>query len=138
MGGSLPHPFAHGEILESEVLGILECKKEQIEDRPQPIELILVYVCTLPRIAGMLRTFPRWGAGDLHDTKDCRLHQKSPVRIDDEAYRASCQTYLPQRGFVSELHPVEILPVRFCSKSRAHHWREHTCTELYHRIVVRN
>ena len=32
MDGSLPHPFAHGEILEGEVLGILECKKEQIED----------------------------------------------------------------------------------------------------------
>ena len=34
MSGGLPHPFAHGEILERDVLGILKRKEEQIEDRP--------------------------------------------------------------------------------------------------------
>ena len=39
-----PHPFAHREILQREILGILKSEEEEVEDGIEPIEFILVDV----------------------------------------------------------------------------------------------
>lgn len=36
-----PHPFSYGEILQREVLWPLEHEEEEIEYRPEPVELVL-------------------------------------------------------------------------------------------------
>lgn len=80
--GSLPHPFAHGKVLQRKILRIFKDQEKKVEDRPKPIELVLVNVCTGSGDAEMLKTFPKRETGDLQDPKNCRLHQKSPVRIN--------------------------------------------------------
>ena len=37
-----PHPLADGEVLESQVLRPLEAEEEEVEDRAEPVELVLV------------------------------------------------------------------------------------------------
>lgn len=39
-----PHPFAHREILQRKILGILKSEEEEVEDGIEPIELTLVDV----------------------------------------------------------------------------------------------